>query len=833
MISRLVFGQYVVVRDELGNPVELGRGNMGITYLARDPALHREVALKVIRSEAVSLGAARERFLREARAAAQLVHPNVATVFQLGEETGDYFYAMEFVRGENLEAIIKRDGALACGPALRIAREVASALSAAHAVGLVHRDIKPANLMLTRASSGEMTTKVIDFGLAKAVGAGPGVDAALLTNGFVGTLHFASPEQIEGLETDIRADIYSLGATLWHLLTGKTVFEGSLSQVIYGHVHELPPFDRLAAPPEIIDLLKWMLAKEARERPQTPVTLLNQLQQLEGIVPPDCKCALREQKDKDVVEFTLQDLLRSRRTLALGEVVPILEKLAGAVESEWASEGGGFDFRLGAIRIHIAGNDPRSSAEMMRQAVRDWPPFSVAVPHLPGTTALRGGLIGDQTLEEPALPSVARTCIPTLARLAYELLGGNLERLKRDHLEPAPLPALSQDGNELLKRGLEDKSGGAFASAREFCAMLLDSSPDDARKASFSNSAGAAASKPPCSADPRKASLSNRLCEARQLAAKDAARSWHPFASMQRRLNDLRRHPVTLACLSILIILILATATFIIHALVAHRSSEPNPPPAPPLVTPSSKDFARASAGAPFVNGLGMQFVAVPIPGSSGKTILFTRTETTVAEYAAFARASGHDVEKPEFAQGDDHPAVNISWEDATAFCAWLTEKEKSERRIPAAARYRLPTDHEWSCAAGIGDAEDSTKKPIDLSGGVPAVYPWGTTWPPPPKSGNYADTSAQRAGAAKVTLEGYDDGFPYTSPVRAFPPNSLGLYGLGGNASEWCEERTLRGACWRDSDEFYLRSSFRGAFDPQQRFAGYGFRVVLEVPAG
>lgn len=251
--------------------------------------------------------------------------------------------------------------------------------------------------------------------------------------------------------------------------------------------------------------------------------------------------------------------------------------------------------------------------------------------------------------------------------------------------------------------------------------------------------------------------------------------------------------------------------------------------------------LARASAAEPFTNGIGMSFIPVPIPGATSGAILFAQTETTVAQFTAFERATGRSVARPEFAQGDDHPAVNMSWEEAAAFCAWLTESEHKANRLPASARYRLPTDREWSHAVEIGEREDAAATPKEAGGALVGVYPWGTAWPPPPHAGNYADAAALSSGAAPVALEGYDDGFAQTCLVRAFSPNALGLYGLGGNASEWCDDwydpkqqiaRTLRGACWRDSDEFYLRSSFRGSFEPGGRFAGYGFRVVLEAPA-
>ena len=168
------YGHFEVLLGEDGLPLELGRGAMGTTYRARDTVLHHLVALKVIAQNVAALPAARVRFLREARAAAKLRHPNVASVFYYGEQDGECYYAMELVEGETLEARVQRDGPLSAELALQIGVQVAQALSAAEAQGLVHRDLKPSNLLLVAGQADGKPeeiplVKVIDFGLAKAV----------------------------------------------------------------------------------------------------------------------------------------------------------------------------------------------------------------------------------------------------------------------------------------------------------------------------------------------------------------------------------------------------------------------------------------------------------------------------------------------------------------------------------------------------------------------------------------------------------------------------------------------------------------------------------------
>src|SRR4029453_539075 len=154
--------------DEDGKPVELGRGAMGVTYKAFDVDLRCPVTLKVISKKYLGDESARLRLLREARAAASVRHPNVASVFHLGRSTEGYFYAMEFVEGETLENLIKRSGRLDAKLVLEIATQVAGGLAAVHKKGLVHRDIKPSNIMVNLDDAGTATAKIIDLGLAKA-----------------------------------------------------------------------------------------------------------------------------------------------------------------------------------------------------------------------------------------------------------------------------------------------------------------------------------------------------------------------------------------------------------------------------------------------------------------------------------------------------------------------------------------------------------------------------------------------------------------------------------------------------------------------------------------
>jgi len=220
--------------------------------------------------------------------------------------------------------------------------------------------------------------------------------------------------------------------------------------------------------------------------------------------------------------------------------------------------------------------------------------------------------------------------------------------------------------------------------------------------------------------------------------------------------------------------------------------------------------------GQGFTNTLGMKMVPVP------KTeILMGTTEVTVDQY----KAAGLGYEAPEFAQTGSHPAVNVSWNDAQKYCAWLSQKEGK--------KYRLPTDYEWSCAVGIGAQEGKGGSPESKSEKLADVYPWGSGWPPPENFGNYAGEEREF-----LFIIGFRDGHIFTAPVGSYRPNSLGIYDLGGNVEERCEDkydsstRVVRGASWGDDDPVLLLSSRRsrvGFNHPEYRTEFIGFRVVVE----
>jgi serine/threonine protein kinase/Tfp pilus assembly protein PilF len=276
----LRYAHFEVETGADGFPVELGAGAMAITYRARDTVLNAVVALKVIDRKVAQNPGARSRFLREARAAANIRHPNVARVTYYGEQDGECFYAMELVEGKTLESRVRSDGPMSLALALDVVEQAARALVAAEACGVVHRDIKPSNVMLESDSTGALRVKLIDYGVAKVMGPQTHAGAEQTHAGFIGTPAFASPEQFAGaaqLPVDTRSDIYSLGVTLWYLLTGRTPFLGRTMEEIRARQTTQLPLEQLKGrhlPGRVIALLKSMLAAEPNDRPQSARELL-------------------------------------------------------------------------------------------------------------------------------------------------------------------------------------------------------------------------------------------------------------------------------------------------------------------------------------------------------------------------------------------------------------------------------------------------------------------------------------------------------------------------------------------------------------------------------
>jgi hypothetical protein len=259
----------------------------------------------------------------------------------------------------------------------------------------------------------------------------------------------------------------------------------------------------------------------------------------------------------------------------------------------------------------------------------------------------------------------------------------------------------------------------------------------------------------------------------------------------------------------------------------------------------------KARKDQPWLNSLGMKFVPV-----KGTQVLFSVWVTRVQDFSAFVDRAGYDAtgrmwsvgkdswrqrgatwKDPGFKQGPTDPVVGVSWEDAKAFCAWLTKQEHASGTLPTDMQYRLPTDEEWSVAVLLDSENGKTPEEKQKSSTI-KFYLWGEEWPPPPGAGNYCGVESRIGNEPKdwPIIGGYNDVYPRTNPVGSFAANQAGLYDMEGNVWEWCEDwynwanefRVLRGASWSTYDRDRLLASYRGLDLPDSRRDYVGFRCVV-----
>lgn len=291
---------------------ELGRGAMGVVYKAQDPTIGRTVALKTMRLDVHGLETADvlRRFKNEARAAGVLIHPNIVTIFDAGEQDGMFYIAMEFIEGTTLQMLLAEKRVLAPEETIRITRQIAKGLDYAHSSGIVHRDIKPANIMITA----DGTVKIMDFGIAKS---GSGMTS---TGQILGTPSYMSPEQVKGRSLDGRSDLFSLGVILYEMVTGEKPFVGqSVTTIVYKIAHEnpIPPRDLDGTVhPGLSMVVSKALAKSPDERYQTGAELIRDLE--------NYKSSGSDLSDTGVLSVTAVNLVK------LGDIAPPAPQAAAA-----------------------------------------------------------------------------------------------------------------------------------------------------------------------------------------------------------------------------------------------------------------------------------------------------------------------------------------------------------------------------------------------------------------------------------------------------------------------------------------------------------------------
>jgi serine/threonine-protein kinase len=290
---------------------QLGAGGMGVVYKAHDSRLERALALKLLPEELAQQPQALERFRREARAASALNHPGICTIYDIGEQDGRAFIAMEFIDGETLRSHI-HEKALPLEEILKLGIQIAEALDAAHAEGIIHRDIKPANIFVTKRGQ----AKVLDFGLAKLIPKGIGgqlPDSSSIVGIISGTPSYMSPEQVRGDDLDPRTDIFSLGLVLYEMATGRQAFGGGTGGMIIEAVLTRPPVQvrsiNLDIPPRLESIIDKALHKDRGQRYQHAADMLADLQRLKR----DTDSGRRDQEDAESVSTSTTNSSSSTR----------------------------------------------------------------------------------------------------------------------------------------------------------------------------------------------------------------------------------------------------------------------------------------------------------------------------------------------------------------------------------------------------------------------------------------------------------------------------------------------------------------------------------------
>ena len=743
------FGRYRILKL-------LGRGGMGAVYLAQDSHLGRQVALKVPFFDASESPQRAERFVREARSAAVLDHPNICTVFDAGQISGRLFITMAYIAGTPLEEEIDPEIPMPQLRAAEIVRKIALALEHAHRKGTVHRDLKPENVMMS--ASGEPV--VMDFGLAKRVGGEPGQAKLTHLGAVLGTPSYMSPEQVKGEVQAIgpATDVYSLGVVLFEMLTGKTPYTGAFNSVV-GQILTAPvppvkefrpdvdsrldaicrkamakePADRFPSMAEFAEALGKVLKAPSAPAPPLPAPPVAAILQaplpavdrspfgdLEEATPP--KPALKKAKRGRVVAVANRP---PKWAIVAGATACLL--LAG-LAALWAS--GVFKVKTADGILVVQVNEP--NAEVFVDGDRM-------------TVSWNDGGTKAEIHVKPGTRKV---------------------EVKKDGFGVDGTDLTFRDGDRVV-----------------FTARLLP----DQRVAKADQPPPERPSPPPTPAatGENPADITNSIGMKLKLIKPGKFLMGSPKEEEGREENEGPQHEVEI------------TKAFYMGACPVTRGQ-----------------FAA------FVKDDGYQTEAEKDgKGGFGLNLATAKWEQKL-EYTW---------RHPGFTQGDDHPVVEVSWNDATAFCAWLSGKEGKT--------YELATEAEWeyACRAGTttrfwcGDADDS------LQGNA-----------------NIADASLREKCAAAFWAAAWGDGYAFTSPVGKFKPNPWGLYDMGGNVWQWCadgygpyqkgyiedpnnkdsvDSRVLRGGSWR-GDPRNSRSANRYGDDPAYRSGGGGFRVVVRLPA-
>jgi formylglycine-generating enzyme required for sulfatase activity len=896
---KLFGARYTLVR-------QLGRGGMGVVWLARDEKLELEVALKFLPENLKDDLVAVDELRRETKRCLLLTHPNIVRIFDLAEDEERVAIAMEYVEGGTLAAL-RLEKPARCFEAAEVVpwlRQVCEALSYAHGrVRVVHRDLKPSNIMIS-ADSGRV--KLADFGIASSLSDTMSRMTRTGAKAGAGTLVYMSPQQLMGYPPSVRDDVYALGATIYELLTGKPpFFRGSIERQIESVVPpsiterraELELEGLEAVPAQWEEVIAACLEKEAEKRPQSVAEVWQRLSGAPAGQPPVLEPASSPvSHPSSQIPGPAPLITRSRKPvlLALAALVCVggalgwrygyeqprqerqrLDEMARQSGENRAMEMatlvaagrtalGAEDYTTArgkleaALELESGHTEAVRLLEQVKSAEQKWQQEQMAAKMTVNATKEQPftNSLGMKFVAVPGtqvLMCVHETRNADYAAYAAAQSGVDAEWKEEagEGKEQHPVVKVSYEDAEGFCRWLSAKEGKTYrlpTDAEWSAAVGLENEQGGTPEEKSQN--GSADVFPWGSYFPPKPGDGNydksvvddgyeqtvpvMSFRANSLGIYDLGgnvwewcQDWYDEDKEYRMLRGaswidgvlvfLRSsfrfgvrptgHSGTCGFRCVLVKPGVSTA-------VGLRSEVGEQQMAAALAV---KTPVNATKEQPFTNSLGMKFVAVP-----GAQVLMCVHETRNADYAAYAAAqSGVDAEwKEEAGEGkEQHPVVKVNYEDAEGFCRWLSAKEGKT--------YRLPTDAEWSAAVGLPNEQGGIPEEKSQNGSAD-VFPWGSYFPPKPGDGNYDKGVV-------------DDGYEQTAPVMSFQANSLGIYDLGGNVWEWCQDwydeekeyRVLRGASWRSHVRVTLRSSSRYYVPPVFRDDRDGFRCVLVVAGG
>lgn len=791
-----VFDRYTLMKV-------VGRGRFSVVWQAWDERLNRDTALKLLPDMVKADASALAKLKSEVRQLQEVKHDQIIAIDNVEQDGPLVAISSDFINGTTLSALREQKNDQVFSP-VELAgwmQQLFVVLEFIHREALrPHGALRPSNILIDQKG----TLRLSDYGLEQAL-----LEFVSRTSDRkeVGQdLRYTSPQQAAGEANTALDDIYAVGVTLYELLTSKPPFyTGDIMLQLQQKIP--PPMTHRRKELRVIgepitrvweETVAACMSKDPGQRPQNIAQLVEMLE-LKAAPAADLQvsAAAPPPPAPDAGNKTL--------VIAVVAAFLVIAAIAGLIlgkKKQPATPGPGAG---GTSQVAALSAKQLAEFEAKRKAADKAAADKLRAAELEAKKRM------DQAAQE------AKKRMDEADRMAKEQAKRLADAEKATKDAEAKLKAAEEESKRKLaeaEKARKSAVGGGMAEAEK---LLKEA--EAKRIAAEAEAKRLQEEAKKMKADEAKrlaaAEKAGRELEAKRLAAaKEAKRIADAAEVERRRMADIaaKQEEERLKQLAML------KQKEDEEKKMAMAIAERDRKAAFEKAKAEAEARRRFAPGKPWSNSLGMRLMPV------GK-VEFAITETRLSDFEAFYRATRFDAGKgwgnPGFKQGESHPVVNVSWDDAKAFCKWLTEKERKEGLIDSKTYYRLPTDVEWSLAVGLQNEPGST--PAERDGRVKGVYPWGNAWPPSIGAGNFADNVSY-------------DRFEKTAPVGSFMANRYGLYDMAGNVWEWCEDwsdssqktRVLRGGSWFGYIPGSLFSSYRRHLPPNERRNDHGFRCVL-----